>query len=254
MTELGPRPEPASPAVHAAAARAFLAEELEPNTKRAYLGDVNAWVRYCTERGLPEWPIDADTIVNYIEHLVATGKALKTIQRRIGGLRSALKAAGRPLETHMAEAASRALVVARKKIMKEGTQEPDKESPQEPAGAAGAKRPPSPWRRCGASARPARPTCSACATAPCSCWALPSAPGAANYRPSTSATSPRSSAAWRSTCAGARPAPSAFPRCPTASTCPPARCGPGGPGWPPPAWPTGRRFGTSTATAACATG
>ncbi|GGS98644.1 integrase [Planobispora rosea] len=135
-TSFAIRPAAASPAVRAAAARAFLAEELEPNTKRAYLSDVNAWVRYCTEKNLPEWPIDADTIVNYIEHLVVTGKALKTIQRRIGGLRSALKAAGRPLETHVAEAASRALVVARKKIMKEGTREPDAESPQEPAGGS----------------------------------------------------------------------------------------------------------------------
>ncbi|SEN91933.1 tyrosine-type recombinase/integrase, partial [Nonomuraea pusilla] len=99
--------------------RDFLAEELEDNTKRAYTDDIRAWVKFCDARGYSAFPVDDVTIAEYVMHLVDDGKALKTIQRRVNGLRGAMKAAGQPLPDETLEAARRALKVARKRIMRE---------------------------------------------------------------------------------------------------------------------------------------
>lgn len=101
------------------AMRAYLSEELEENTKRAYMTDVRAWMQYCDKHGLSAYPVDEVTIVNYVEYLVDEGKALKTVQRRVNGLRGALKAAGRPFSPEVVMVAQRALKVARKQIMRE---------------------------------------------------------------------------------------------------------------------------------------
>jgi integrase len=98
---------------------AFLSEELEDSTKRAYLDDLAAWRRYCDEHAATTYLVDDVTIVNYVEHLLNIGKALKTIQRRINGLRAAMDALGYPFTPETAKEARRALVVARKRIMKE---------------------------------------------------------------------------------------------------------------------------------------
>ncbi|MFI7642047.1 tyrosine-type recombinase/integrase [Nonomuraea sp. NPDC049400] len=98
---------------------AFLSEKLEDNTKRAYRDDCNAWERYCRTYGLGTYPVDDVTIVNYIEYLVDEGRALSTIQRRVNGLRAAMKAVGYPFSPETVEAAQTALTVARKRIMKE---------------------------------------------------------------------------------------------------------------------------------------
>jgi integrase len=101
------------------AKQAFLSEELEANTQRAYMDDADAWLNFCDKHGVAAYPVDDVTIVNYVEYLVDQNKALKTVQRRVNGLRAALKAAGHTFSPETADAARRALTVARKRIMKE---------------------------------------------------------------------------------------------------------------------------------------
>lgn len=101
------------------AKHAFLSDKLEENTKRAYTDDLNAWVRFCDTYGLRVHPVDDVTIVNYVEYLLGQGRALKTIQRRVNGLRAAMKALEHPFSPETAEAALDALIVARKRVMKE---------------------------------------------------------------------------------------------------------------------------------------
>lgn len=98
---------------------AFLSEELEDNTKRAYWDDLAAWRRYCDEHAASTYLVDDVTIVNYVEYLLKTGKALKTVQRRVSGLRAAMDALGHPFSALAVKEARRALIVARKRIMKE---------------------------------------------------------------------------------------------------------------------------------------
>jgi integrase len=81
--------------------------------------DIKAWMHYCDEHALSPYPVDDVTIVNYVEYLVNEGKALKTVQRRVNGLRAALKAANQPFSPDVSLAAQRALNVARKQIMRE---------------------------------------------------------------------------------------------------------------------------------------
>ncbi len=98
---------------------AFLSEELEASTKRSYRDDCDAWERFCEACGHRAYPVDDVMIVNYVEYLTEENKALKTIQRRVNGLRATMKAVGHPFSDETAEAARRALIVARKRIMKE---------------------------------------------------------------------------------------------------------------------------------------
>ncbi|MBG0825914.1 tyrosine-type recombinase/integrase [Planomonospora sp. ID91781] len=101
------------------AVRAYLARALEDNTRRAYADDLRAWIRFCDARHYDRYPLTPVSVVRYVEHLAATGKAYKTIERRVTGLRGALKAAGHPVDEAVAAAARTALSVARKDIMRE---------------------------------------------------------------------------------------------------------------------------------------
>jgi integrase len=98
---------------------AFLSERFADNTKRAYLADMNAWRRFCDERGYLSHPVDPVTIVEYVRHLEESGKALKTIQRRVNGLRGASKALGSPFAPETVTMALHAIEVVRKRIMRE---------------------------------------------------------------------------------------------------------------------------------------
>lgn len=74
------------------------AEEIKagvaPATRRAYTHDLTAFERWCSSVGRVAIPATPQTFAEYTRHLAKAGKAPRTIQRALGAIRTAHRAAG----------------------------------------------------------------------------------------------------------------------------------------------------------------
>jgi site-specific recombinase XerD len=75
-------------AVQAAVADAWVAQQRTPNTRLAYRSDLDAFGRWCVQRGSMPLHVDADTLVAFESARQAVGDSPATIRRRWAALAS----------------------------------------------------------------------------------------------------------------------------------------------------------------------
>lgn len=101
-------------------AEEFLGQYLAKSTRKAYRDDVRMWHRYCSDIGIPADKMTVGTLVGFVRWMDMWHYASKTMHRRVTGLRSVSKAAGRPIPGDVSEAAGQALSIVDEKIAKSG--------------------------------------------------------------------------------------------------------------------------------------
>lgn len=85
---------PALPAAEAEAVRGFLAEQLAPSTRRAYITDARLFKAWCDERGMAALPASPEVVAAYLSVLATSGARFSTIARKAAAIRFLHETAG----------------------------------------------------------------------------------------------------------------------------------------------------------------
>ncbi|MFI7448030.1 tyrosine-type recombinase/integrase [Nonomuraea sp. NPDC049714] len=102
------------------AAKDYLLKTANKNTSKAYQDDWNTWLRYCSKVRIPPQEVTSGTYSGFVAWMLGQGKATKTIQRRLTGVRVAMKDAGTPIPADVIEAAAKTLDRALKQLAEAG--------------------------------------------------------------------------------------------------------------------------------------
>lgn len=73
---------------------ARLVESVPANTRRAYAAVRDSWTSWCRDAGRVALPATAETLAEYVSHMVTAGRAPSTISHHLGAIRSLHTMAG----------------------------------------------------------------------------------------------------------------------------------------------------------------